>query len=181
MFSVRDAVFIPQRNFHVADTSGAAGFPSPGSHCDAAEPAGTSNLYLWPSHNMVLLHVFFNSSFELILPYIVVHCRYHEDGVWSCFSGLEWIFIYFLVKCRQHQCSSSNHKLFFSASVVVALHSHAKAHRYLRWTVVLLLLDVWFYFFCISEGFFVFVFSFVLFGFFFSLPVKLIYMFTVEQ
>lgn len=46
MFSVRDAVLIPQSNFHVADTSGAAGFPSPGSHCDAAEPAGTSNLYL---------------------------------------------------------------------------------------------------------------------------------------
>lgn len=176
MLSVGAAVFIPQQNLHVADTSGAAGLPPPASHCDAAEPAGTSGLLITRCCCVFFLMALLNWFYL----YIVVHCRYHEDGVWSCFSGLEWIFIYFLVKCRQRQCSSSNHELSLSASVVVALHSHAKAHRYLRRTVVLLLLDLWFYFlFCISEGFL----FFLLFcwAFFFSLPVKLIYMFTVEQ
>lgn len=46
MLSVGDAVFVPQQNRHVADTSGAAGFPPPGPHCDAAEPAGTSDLLI---------------------------------------------------------------------------------------------------------------------------------------
>lgn len=46
MLSVGDAVFIPQQNLHVADTSGAAGVPPPGAHCDAAEPAGTSDLLI---------------------------------------------------------------------------------------------------------------------------------------